>query len=112
MGIRPWQPCSPAMTGGGIFPSGQGQTGIWQVSGPFIRGNPEVLAADGPAHLMHVLDVGRLCPLRMAMLIFIAIFRKNGSFLSVSAERGTSFLRKFWLWRHKFIVQFSKFACL
>lgn len=44
-----------------------------------------------------VLDAVKPCPLRMAMLIFIAIFRKNGSVLLISVGQDTSFLRKSWL---------------
>ena len=37
------------------------------------------------------------CPLKTAMLIFIAISKKNGSVSFTSVEQGTFFLRKSWL---------------
>ena len=46
------------------------------------------------SHLVACTGCGEACPLKTAMLIFIAISKKNGSVSFTSVEQGTSFLRK------------------
>ena len=62
--------------------------------------------------LAHLLAAVKPCLSKTAMHIFIAIFRKSGCASSTSVGQDTFFLRIFWLWWHKSIVQFSKFALL